>query len=226
MSWAFTTSDVSDDEERRDQLSLKMCRPWRRNRVDSDTELHVLAKRNYKVDAYLGRPGQPLVRHLTVLDTGAGHNFVRMSALTAEAQRAIRPCALPDIRDANKARVRTAGTVTLKCQFGSYFVRVNFVVCERLSVPVILGCDFCDRYVEAIMPRRKVVELDDGTTVPIVRAPMARARDAVPLPESARYPTLHDPPAPKVKAAKAYKLGPGTQTWVTVRSQYHGVGII
>ena len=203
-----------------------MCRPWRRNREDSDAELHVLAKRNYKVDAYLGRPGQPLVRHLTVLDTGAGHNFVRMSALTAEAQRAIRPCALPDIRDANKGRVRTAGTVTLKCQFGSYFVRVNFVVCERLSVPVILGCDFCDRYVEAIMPRRKVVELDDGTTVPIVRAPMTRARDAVPLPESVRYPTLHDPPAPKVKAAKAYKLGPGTQTWVTVRSQYHGVGII
>ena len=166
------------------------------------------------------------MRHLTVLDTGTGHNFVRMNALTEAAQRAIRPGRLPDIRDANKGKVRTVGTVTLRCQLGSYETRVNFVVCERLSVPVILGCDFCDRYVEAIMPRQKMVELDDGSTVPIIRVPSTRARDAVPLPAPLRYPTAADPPAPKVHASRSYKLQPRSQTWIEVVSKHHGVGVV
>ena len=226
VDWELLTTDVSDVEDYRDQLSLKMCRPWRQNRDDSSTELHVLAKRNYKVVAYFGRTGEPLTRELTVLDTGAGHNFIRLSTLSAEARRAIRHSRIPDIRDANKGRVRTMGMVTLRCQLGSYQVRVDFVVCERLSVPVILGCDFCDRYVEAIMPRRKTVELDDGTTIPIVRAPSTRARDAVPLPEAYRKPIGADPPDPKIKATRPYTVQPGTQTWVEVRTRHHGVGIV
>ena len=224
-TWDDVTTDVSDDESR-DEFSLKMCRPWRRYREDSDAELCVMTKRNYKIHAYLGHTGQTLMRHLTVLDTGAGHNFVRMNALTEAAQRAIRPCRLPDIRDANKGKVRTVGTVTLRCQLGSYETRVNFVVCERLSVPVILGCDFCDRYVEAIMPRQKMVELDDGSTVPIIRVPSTRARDAVPLPAPLRYPTAADPPAPKVHASRSYKLQPRSQTWIEVVSKHHGVGVV
>ena len=80
----------------------------------------MIAKRNYNLQAYLGRTGPTLMRQLTVLDTGEGHNFIRMSALTEAAQRAIRPCTLPDIRDANKGRVRTLGTVTLRCHLGMY----------------------------------------------------------------------------------------------------------
>ena len=57
-------------------------------------------------------------------------------------------------------------------------MRCTFIVCERLTAPVLLGCEFNDKFVEAIYPRRKLVELDDGTKIPIVRKPAMRAANA------------------------------------------------
>ena len=133
---------------------------------------------------------------------------------------------LPDIRDANKGRVHTLGTLSLQCQIGACSMRVNFVVCERLSVPVILGCDFCDRYVEAIRPRRRLVEMDDGSTVPIIRSPSSRDKDAVPLPPSQKTPRRSDRGSPVVRLEQPYRLKPRTQTWVTLSSSFHGVGVV
>ena len=206
--------------------ALKLCRPWKRNRDDSSAELLVLAKRNYKVHAYIGPKDLPMMRHVAVLDTGAGHNFIRLDQLPPAARRMIRQRALPDIRDANKGRVRSLGVVSLRVQVGLYQSRVDFVVCERLSVPVILGCDYCDRHIEAIRPRSKEIELDDGTTVPIVRAPTKRSRDSVPLPKAFEFPTQTERPSVKVKLTEPYRLQPGTQTWVKVTAPFHGTGIL
>ena len=206
--------------------ALKLCRPWKRNRDDSESGLLVLAKRNYKVHAYIGPKGMPMMRHVTVLDTGAGHNFIRFDQLPPSAHRMIRQRILPDIRDANKGRVQSLGVITLRVQLGLYQSRVDFVVCERLSVPVILGCDFCDRHVEAIRPRSKEVELDDGTTVPIVKAPAKRSRESVPLPQAFAFPSHRDRISTKVRLTEPYRLQPGTQTWVRVTSTFHGTGIL
>ena len=45
----------------------------------------------------------------------------------------------------------------------------EFIVSEKLAVPLILGADYFERFVEAIYPRRKRVELADSSEVPIVR---------------------------------------------------------
>jgi len=166
------------------------------------------------------------MRQVTVLDTGAGHNFIRLDQLPPEARKVIRQRNLPDIRDANKGRVRSIGVITLRVQLGSHQARVDFVVCERLSVPVILGCDFCDKHVEAIRPRSKTVELEDGTTIPIIRAPTKRSRRSVPLPKAFEFPTRHERPSFKVKLAEPYRLRAGTQHWVKVHSEFHGVGVL
>ena len=69
--------------------------------------------------------------------------MVRRSALapdwlrqvvTSEEEEQVR------LRDANNARLRTSGTVTLGLQTGARIVPVTFPVVDDLSVPVILGC--------------------------------------------------------------------------------------
>lgn len=66
-------------------------------------------------------------------------------------------------------------TITLSVELGPRIEVVQFNVVEGLANQVILECDFCLKHVEAIRPRKRVVELDDGTTVPIIRAPSSRA---------------------------------------------------
>lgn len=56
-------------------------------------------------------------------------------------------------------------------------------VADRLETSVILGCDLGDKDAKAIRPLNPLVELDDGTTVPIVRQPNKRLFDAPPFRE-------------------------------------------
>lgn len=46
---------------------------------------------------------------------------------------------------------------------------VNILVLKRLSVPVISGCNFCEQFVKRIYLENCSVELNDASTVPIVR---------------------------------------------------------
>lgn len=52
---------------------------------------------------------------------------------------------------------------------GGYRISLDFIICNRLETACILGTDFCDHFVEAILPKRKQVELDNGTTITIIR---------------------------------------------------------
>ena len=92
-----------------------------------------------------------------------------------------------NVKDANNRRVSIAGTVNLTVQVGTRSEIVKFNVVERLGTDVILGCDYCDKNVKAIRPRNLLVELDDGTSVPILKQPESRAKDLVPLPEAQEY---------------------------------------
>lgn len=62
--------------------------------------------------------------------------------------------------------------MALTVRLGNYTVKIDFIVCESLATPVILGCDFRDRFVESIHPRSRKVTFDDGTEVPIFRRPL------------------------------------------------------
>lgn len=142
-----------------------------------------MAKRNYKVYADLGVSDQYMVRQLSVLDTGAGPNFLVESLIPPHLRSRIRATPLVDIADANNRPLSTVGVIDLLVRLGHYVVKLDFLVCKQLAAPVILGCDFCDRFVESIRPRARTVEMEDGTSVPIVRRPLRRAlKKQVPLP--------------------------------------------
>ena len=90
------------------------------------------------------------------------------------------------IKDAGNRNVKIAGKITLTVMLGNRGGSISFYVIERLTTQVILGCHFCDKHVEAIKPRQRLVEMDDGTTVPILRT-SARKANAVPLPPEQEF---------------------------------------
>lgn len=186
----------------------------------------VMAKRNFKVYADVGPSTSLLSRKLAVLDTGAGPNFIRKSELLPGYETHVRYGPLPHISDANSNPIKMTGYIDQVARLGTRLVKVTFIVCESLAAPVILGCDFCDRFVEAIHPRKREVELDDGTKVPIVRRPMKRPPSAAPLPADQEYGYAHGRSSPKVKVTCKTTLPPQSQTWVAVTSQRHGVNVL
>ena len=103
-------------------------------------------------------------------------------------QKLIQPLQVEyNVKDANNRRVAIDGTISLAVQVGSRFEIVKFKVVERLGTDVILGCDFCDKYLEATHPRKRPIELHDGTTVPILKRLEGRAKHSVPLPAEQEY---------------------------------------
>lgn len=167
---------------------VKLQRPWLRHRHPKYPErAFVMTKRNYKVYADLGLDPYRMFRVLTILDTGAGPNFVRQAELLDELDRYIRHGPLPEIFDANNKPLPMVVSVKLPVKVGTFLDIVGFIVSQTLAGPVILVADFCDRFVEDIRPSKKLLELVDGSTAPIVRRPMKRAPFLPPLPSEQRY---------------------------------------
>ena len=145
----------------------------------------ILSRQNYKIRAYIGTSAKALIQYITVLDTGAGSSFVKKATLSLEVLKTMK--SLPEqvrVRDANNRRLNILGTVELNVRIGNREDKVNFYVVERLATDFILGCDFCDRHVEAIRPRKRLIELDDGTTIPIVRGSKTFRSKSIPVPSA------------------------------------------
>ena len=106
---------------------------------------------------------------LTILDTGAGPNLIRKDELDGDLTDLVKKKSTPELYDAKKNPLEVTGTIDLTVQLGTRTLVTPFLVVPKLAVPALLGADFCDEHVEAIRPRRRIVELDDGTTIPIVR---------------------------------------------------------
>ena len=160
-----------------------------------------------------------------MVDTGAGPNFIRKDELPLGVD-VIRNGPLPNVADANNNPIRMTGLVDVVVRLGSRIAKAEFILCERLAAPVIVGCDFCDLFVEAIYSRKETIELDDGSTLPIVRRPLKRSPKAPPLPDSQEYVGADGRTSLKVRVAQNVILPPETQTWVYVKTERHGVMVL
>ena len=187
-----------------------------------------MGRRNYKVYANVGFTRQTLQRTLTILDTGAGSSFVHKRMLPPKVLDSLDNGPFWDVVDANGKPITTIGSVTFIVRLGPYAVAHRFIVCDNLAAPLILGTDFCDTYVEAIRPKKKVVELDDGTTIPIVRRALksALARDLPPIPTGQQDPKGNGRTSSKVRCAEATMIPAQSQRWVKVTTERHGLTII
>jgi len=123
---------------------------------------------NYRIVASLGLEKLSLHPFGVVVDTGAGPILVRRDALAPEWLRQVVTSKEEEqvrLRDANNARLRTSGTVTLWLQTGARMVPVPFLVVDDLSILVILGCTFIDDNVHAILPQDRSIRWTDCWTI-------------------------------------------------------------
>lgn len=60
----------------------------------------------------------------------------------AECPHSLRVARGPTIKDANGRLIRTAAAVSLMLRIGNLATDVDFLVCDTLPVPCILGCSF------------------------------------------------------------------------------------
>lgn len=143
----------------------------------------MLTARRNKVYANIGVRSTATSRIFTVLDTGAVSSFIRRSLIPKEHIDKIRP--LPrdvKVRDTNKKPLALAWQIILHVRLNDHTETVIFYIAERLAAPALLSCDFCEKHVESIRPRMRIVELEDGSSVSIVRAPRTRTATDKPLP--------------------------------------------
>ena len=83
-----------------------------------------MAKRNYKVYADLGLNASLQAKKLTILDSGAGPNFIRKSELPLGFEDRIKYGPLPSVNDANNNPVRMVGLIDLVVRLGNRLVNV------------------------------------------------------------------------------------------------------
>lgn len=117
---------------------------------------------------------------VTVLNTGAGSSSIRTNEITNWFREKIKP--LDDdfnIGNASRKPVPVCGSINLMVNIRYITEEVGFFVVDNLATAVILGCDYCDKYIEEIRPRLKIVERDDGCAVTVLqkRIPKCRSRN-------------------------------------------------
>lgn len=111
-------------------------------------------------------------------------------------------------------------------QLGNHISTFEFIVCKRLSAPVALGWGFFEHAVESILPPERCIELNDGTTVPIVRRPWRRPPNAAPLPPEQEYAKSRGRTSNKVRVAKPVTLALGEHVFVSVATKRHGLMVL
>jgi transposase InsO family protein len=176
-----------------------------------------LQSRNYQVSAVLGVSTQLSTPVRCILDTGAGPNIIRLSVLPDIWERyRVREAKRPTIIGAGGRRLRQCGTVALQVELGKLRTSAQFIVVENLVADCILGCQFINKQVTAILPKEKVVRLVDNSLVPILK-------DTDPLRPTAIPETPEASPSTKVRVAKFSKVLAQAETLIWVQCAAPGL---
>ena len=165
-------------------------------------------------------------RALSVSDTGAGPNLIRKSELPAGLETLVSFGPTQDIGGAKNRPLHTIGTIRIPMRLGRFVATAQFIVCEKLAVPLILGADYCDRFVEAIYPRKKIVELADFSEVPILRRSLSRKGKKNFVPGEDETEGEGERFSLTVKVAKATTIEPGAQSVVECTSKRAGLVVV
>jgi hypothetical protein len=174
-----------------------------------------LATRNYKVSATVSASATVLRPVSAILDTRSGPNLIRKKS-SWECYRIPGP---PEfhIVGAGGRRLLQKGSITLIVQLGTIKVQARFIVMEDLAAECILGCQFIDRQVQAILPMEKRVTLTNGGVIPIIHD------SGPPVCERQPTPPKELPPSTKVRVPKMIVLPPRSECVVPVQCAAPGL---
>jgi hypothetical protein len=153
-----------------------------------------------------------------ILDTGAGPNLIREKVLPEDWKRYRIP-GPPEfhIVGAGGRRLLQKGNITLTVQLGTIKVHARFIVVEGLASECILGFQFIDRQVQAILPNEERVTLANGSLIPIIHysGPQLVVKQATPPKEL--------PPSTKVRVSRMIVLPPRSECVVPVQCAAPGL---
>ena len=191
------------------------------NRQDGDKmNVFLFKKENFKVAAAVGLNPATLASHPVVVDTGAGPNCVRLGALPPHAVKKIRRRDGCNVVDANGKPLAIAGTITMYVRIGRCQVKAEFLVCNFLQVPFLIGTDYIRQHVRAILPMDGKIVMKDDSEVEILsrvgNEDLSKV-DLTPLKLDSR---VRRPNA--IRAYKSISLPPLSQTWVRVVTRFPG----
>jgi hypothetical protein len=169
-----------------------------------------LATRNYKVSATVGVSSTVLTPVSAILYTGAGPNLIRETVLPEDWERYRIP-GLPafHIVGAGGRRLLQNGNIALTVQFGTLKVQA--------PAECILGCQFIDRQVQAILPREKRVTLANGSVILILQDLNAHPVAGQPTPPKDLSPST------KVRVPKMFLLPPHSECVIPVQCAAPGL---
>ena len=178
---------------------------------ETPDRVFLIARSNYQIDAYVGMKPRSLVRFTTVLDSGAGSNYIKKGLLPETLVRRIPPLKKrTDVRDANNKRVNIEGTIHLYVKVGHSTELVPFYVVDKLGTDIILGCEYLDKVVDAIRPRRGVVEMIDGTEVRILRHTLGRFENRHSITEEEEFKPPKHRSSKRISLTKSVTVNPNT----------------
>jgi hypothetical protein len=105
-----------------------------------------------------------------IFDNGSGPNIVRLRMLPDnwESYR-IEDAPPVNFMGAGGRRLHQRDTVSLHVEIGRLRVRAQLFVVENLAADFILGCQFINSQVQAILPKEKQIRLIYGSSIPILR---------------------------------------------------------
>lgn len=176
----------------------------------------VLSRSNSWIYLDVGHSPTKLSIALAILDTGASLSLVRAEILEAH----IRAGLACDIRDAGRRPIRVVGTIRFRTHIGTLLFQVDFLVCDRLAAPYILGTPFLDRTVLSIQPPEGRVQLTYFSYEPIVRHPLLRGLQCASRSQSINagcdQKVRKDHASIKLQDSRDAALKHGHQTWVQV----------
>lgn len=137
-------------------------RPWQRNKREVDLEAIYIFAKDYKVYINIGITYTTKGRFATVLDTGAGSNFIRLDEIFHRLHDKIEPFGdYVTVRNAIGKQFSLIGRIVLTVQIWNSIEKVCFFVADKLSTAVIWGCDYCDLHIDAIRTCLEIVRIDD-----------------------------------------------------------------
>lgn len=120
-------------------------------------QVMVIIRWSYEVHAKVGNPGTHPVELLTILDTGAEPNFIQKDIMADKMKHITDHGAFPNILDANGNPIRMTGRSNLQVELGTYGLTLDFISCDLLAAPCILGADLCNKIVLVRRPKDRLV---------------------------------------------------------------------
>ena len=94
------------------------------------------------------------------IDTAAGAVLVASERLPVGVS--VSPVEnVPNVQDASGQRLKISGIVWLELDVGGFTARIRAWVVPKLPVAILLGTPFINQYVEAILPRERLIKMRD-----------------------------------------------------------------